>query len=194
MNYFVLMTKGPEAGVIEVYPPKSPEAWKFQEGQSLIKQFPKGAAIQFSSNFPDARKLYDFQDNVLSALIISEKVRKVLESLKITNAEYLPVDVKDHKGKVVGKDYAILNLLGTEDAIDMEKGVYRMSNLEEDQIGRIKKFAINEKGIRPGIKIFRCTRKRRLVLINEEVHAAFVKAGLTGFKAVKAESWNGLEL
>jgi hypothetical protein len=192
MNYFVLMTKGPGAGVIEMYPPKSPEAWKFQEGQSLIKQFPKGAAIQFSDNFPEARKLYDFQDNILSALIISEKVRKLLESLKITNAEYLPVDIKDHKGQVIGKDYAILNLLGTEDAIDMEKGVYRMSNLDEDQIGRVKKLVINEKGIRPGMKMFRCTRERQLVLINEEVHQAFVKAGLTGFKVTKAEGWNGL--
>jgi hypothetical protein len=148
--------------------------------------------VQFSSNFPDARKLYDFQDNVLSAFIISEKVRKVLESLKITNAEYLPVDIKDHKGQVIGKDYAILNLLGTEDAIDMEKGVYRMSNLDEDQIGRVKKLVINEKGIRPGMKMFRCTRERQLVLINEEVHQAFVKAGLTGFKVTKAEGWNGL--
>ena len=65
MNYFVLMTKGPGAGVIEMYPPKSPEAWQFHEGKSLIKKFPKGAAVQFSDNFPDARKLYDFQNKTL---------------------------------------------------------------------------------------------------------------------------------
>jgi hypothetical protein len=69
-----------------------------------------------------------------------------------------------------------------------------MDNLEKDQVGRIKKLAINEKGIRPGAKMFRCAKQRRLTLISEEVHEAFKKAGLTGFKVYKAEGWNGLEL
>jgi hypothetical protein len=192
MNYFVLMTKAPGAGVIEMYPPKSPAGWKFDEGESLIKQYPKKAVVQFSSNFPEDRALSDFQENILSAFIISEKVRGVLESLKITNAEYLPVSILDHKGQVVGKNYAFLNLLGGEEALDMEKGVYRMNSLDEGQVGRVKKLVINKKGIRPGMKMFRCSRFRRLVLIDEEVHEAFVDAKLTGFSAVKAEGWNGL--
>jgi hypothetical protein len=194
MIYFVLKTQASDGGLIEMYPPKSPAAWRFDEGKSLMKEFPKGAAVQFSDNYPDNRKLYDFQTNTLDNFIISDRVRKLLESLEISNAEYLPVDIKDHKGQVVGKDYAILNLLGGEEAIDMEKSVYKMDSLEKDQIGRIKKLAINEKGIRPDAKMFRCTKERRLVLIREDVHDAFKKAGLTGFKVYKAEGWNGLEL
>ncbi len=194
MNYFVLKTNAPGGGLIEMYPPKGPADWRFDQGKSLIKEFPRGAAVQFSDNFPDDRKLYDFQTNTLDTFIISDRTRKILESLEITNAEYLPVDIKDHKSQVVGKDYAILNLLGGEDAIDMEKSVYKMDSLEKDQIGRIKKLAINEKGIRSDAKMFRCTKERRLVLIREDVHEAFKKAGLTGFKVYKAEGWNGLEL
>ena len=118
----------------------------------------------------------------------------MFESLEIANAEYLPVDIKDHKGQVVGKNYAILNLLGGEDAIDMEKSVYKMNSLEKDQVARIKKLAINENGIRPGMKMFRCSKQRRLVLIREDVLEAFKSAGLTGFKVYKAEGWNGIEL
>ena len=36
----------------------------------------------------EARKLYDFQTNTLDAFIISDRVRKVLESREISNAEY----------------------------------------------------------------------------------------------------------
>ncbi|WP_224240877.1 imm11 family protein [Hyalangium gracile] len=194
MNYFVLKTNAPDGGLIEMYPPKSPTEWRFDEGESLIREFPKGAAVQFSDNFPDNRKLYDFQTNTLSAFIISERTRKLLESLEITNAEYLPVDIKDHKGQVVGKDYSFLNLLGGEEAIDMEKSVYKMNSMEKEQVGRIKKLAINEKGIRPGMKMFRCSKQRRLVLIREDVLEEFKKAGLSGFKVYKAEGWNGLEL
>lgn len=194
MKYFVLKTKSKDGGVIGMYPPKSPAGWKFQKGQSLIDAFPKEAAVQFSDNFPDARKLYDFQENTLSAFIVSEKVRKVLESLGITNAEYLPVDIKDHKGQVIGKNYAILNLLGAEDAIDLEKGEYEWDSLDKDQIGQITRLALKEKGIRPGAKMFRCSKELRLVLINEEVHEAFKKAGLTGFKAFAAEGWEGFDI
>ena len=193
MNYFVLKTKARDGGVIGLYPPKSPAGWKFDKGQSLIHEFPKGASVQFSNNFPDARKLYDFQPNTLSALIVSERVRKVLEAQEITNAEYLPVDIEDHKGQVVGKNYAFLNLLGSEEAIDMEKGEYRMSALDKEQIGMISRLAINEKGIRPGAKMFRCSKDLRLILINEEVLEALKSAGLTGFKAFEAEGWEGFD-
>jgi hypothetical protein len=177
-----------------MYPDKSPTGWRFDEGKSLIREFPRAAAVQFSDNYPDNRKLYDFQTNTLDAFIISERVRKLLESLEISNAEYLPVDIKDHKGHVVGKDYSILNLLGGEDAIDMEKSDYKMDSLEKDQIGRIKKLAINEKGIRPDAKMFRCAKERRLVLIREDVLEAFKKAGLTGFKVFEAEGWDGYDI
>jgi hypothetical protein len=194
MNYFVLKTNAPDGGLIEMYPPKSPTDWKFDEGKSLIKEFPRAAAVQFSDNYPDARKLYDFQTNTLQAFIISERARKLLESLEVNNAEYLPVDIKDHKGQVVGKNYAILNLLGGEDAIDMEKSDYKMDSLEKDQIGRIKNLVINPKGIRPGAKMFRCTKERRLVLIREDVLDAFKKAGLTGFRTFEANGWDGFDI
>lgn len=194
MNYFVLTTDAPDGGLIEMYPDKSPTGWRFDEGKRLLREYPRRAAVQFSDNWPDNRKLYDFQTNTLSAFIISERTRKLLESLEISNAEYLPVDVKDHKCQVVGKDYAFLNLLGGEDAIDMEKSVYKMNSLAKDQVGRIKKLAINEQGIRPGMKMFRCSMQRRLVLIREDVLEAFKTAGLTGFTVYKAEGWNGIEL
>jgi hypothetical protein len=195
MSYFVLSTRSPsDAGLIEMYPPKSPADWKFDEGISLLQEFPKGAAVSFSDNHPDARKLYDFQRNTLDAFIISPRVRQLLESLEITNAEYLPVDIKDHKGEVVGKDYAILNLLGGEDAIDMERGDYKLNSLNPDQIWRIKRLALKPQAIRPEAKMFRCTRRRRLVLIREDVHEAFKKAELTGFRTFQAEGWDGYEI
>ncbi|WP_342377435.1 hypothetical protein NVS55_39035 [Myxococcus stipitatus] len=195
MNYFVLKTQATsDGGLIELYPSKSPADYRFDRGESLIREFPRGASVGFSDNFPEARRLYDFQTNTLSALIVSGRVRKLLESLEITNAEYLPVAVKNHQDEVVAEDYAIVNLVGAEDAIDMDKGVYRMNALKKDQIGRINSLAIKESDIRPEAKMFRCTMMRRLILIREDVHEAFKREGLTGFKVYKAEGWDGLAL
>jgi len=194
MKYFVFKVMAEEAGFIESYPRGSPTEWKFDEGISLAKEFPMGGEVSFSKNYPDDRNLYDFQPNLMSDLLVSGRARKLIESLELTNAEWLPVVVKDHKGNVVGPDYAFLNLQGAEPAIDMERSVYRMDSLEKDQISRVKNLVLKYDAISPLAKMFRCTMERRLILIREDVHTAFVEAGLTGFKVYNAEGWNGLEL
>lgn len=194
MEYFVLKVMAEEAGFIDSYPRGSPADWKFHEGITLAKDFPMGGEVSFSKNYPENRNLYDFQPNIMSNLLVSGRARKLIESLSVTNAEWLPVTIKEHKGTVVGPDYAFLNLLGAEDAIDMERSEYVMDSLEKDQIGHIDKLALQTTAISPDAKLFRCTKERRLILIREDVHAAFEQAGLTGFKVYEAEGWDGLEL
>ena len=116
-----------------------------------------------------------------------------MESLNVHNAEYLPVNIEDHSGKVVAENYAFLNLLGAEDAIDMEKSEYRMSALDKQQIASIDNIVLDKKAIPPDIKIFRCSKELRLILINEEVYEALKCAGLTGFRVFEAEGWDGFD-
>ncbi|NTX38168.1 hypothetical protein HUA78_27350 [Myxococcus sp. CA033] len=194
MTYFVFKITAEEAGYIEEHPKGSPTDWKFDEGISLAKVYPMGGEVSFSDNYPDNRNLYDFQPNMMRNLLVSGRARKVIESLEVGNAEWLTVVVKDHKGNVVGPDYAFLNLLGAEDAIDMERSTYEMDSFEKTQIGFIEELAIKPNSIRPEAKMFRCAKDRRLILIREDVHAAFVQAGLTGFKVYEAEGWNGMDL
>jgi hypothetical protein len=194
MKYFAFKIMAEEAGFIDEYPRGSPADWKFDKGISLAKEFPMGGEVSFSDNYPDDRNLYDFQPNLMSDLLVSGRARKLIQSLEVTNAEWLPVVVKDHKGNVVGKDYAFLNLQGAEDAIDMDRSVYKMNAIAKDPIGLIKKLALKPAAISPQAKRFRCTTERRLILIREDVLAAFEEAGLTGFRTYNAEGWNGLEL
>ncbi|NTX38169.1 hypothetical protein HUA78_27355 [Myxococcus sp. CA033] len=194
MKYFVLKVRGADAGFVDAYPRGSPEDWRFDKGISLSKEFPMGGEVSFSDNYPDARDAQDFQPNLMSDLLVSGRARKLIESLEVTNAEWLPVVLKDHKGNVVGPDYAFLNLQGAEDAIDLERSVFRMNAIAKDQISRVKKLVLKHDAISPQAKMFRCTMHRRLILIREDVHVAFEQAGLTGFKVYNAEGWNGLEL
>jgi|SRR5215217_877425 len=194
MNYFVFKVTNGEAGFIDTYPHGSPAEWKFDKGISLIREFPVGGEVSFSANYPGHKNLYDFQFNLMSDLLVSGRVRKIIESLDVTNAEWLPVVVKDQQGNIVGPDYAFLNLQGAEDAIDLELSVYRMNAIAKDQISRVKKLVLKSDAISPQAKMFRCTLQRRLILIREDLHTAFVEEGLTGFKVYNAEGWNGLEL
>ncbi len=191
MDYWILAEDSRDGGVIDAYPRGSPDDYLFDEAVPLAKEFPPDAAVRFSRNFPQARKLEDFQPNTLDALIVSRKVRELLDGLGVRNAEYLPVALKDHQNQVVAPDYAILNLLGGEPAIDPSASVVRMNALDKDQISAIEKLVLDRKAISPDAKIFRCTAMRRLFMIRDDVKAAFEKAGLTGYRLFAADGWDG---
>ena len=192
MDYFVLTTGSEQGGVIDALPSGSPKGWKFNEGTPLAKEFPAKAALVFTPNFPKQRKLEDFQPNILSLLIVSSRARKLFESMGVEGAEYLPVAIKDHKKKVVAPDYSILNLLGTEDAIDLERSKVVMDTIIDGDIAEVRKLALNRKGIRPEAKMFRCARRTRLILVRGDIRTAIEKAALTGCKLVPAEGFDDL--
>lgn len=193
MNYWVLISKAVDGAVIDGWPAGGPPDWQYGEGKPIGPAYPRNASVIFSKNFPQLRKLHDFQPNILSALLVSAKARGVMEGLGVDNAEFLPVAVKNHAGEVVSKDYAFLNLLGGEDAIDLERSQVTMNRLAKDQVGDIDKLVLKPQGIRPEAKIFRCTRHRKLFLVREDVKAAFEAAGLTGYKLFAADGWNGFD-
>ena len=194
-DYYVIQVPAPAgAGVIDSYPPGGPADWRYHEAVSLRDAYPKGATMKFSRNFPDGRVLLDFVPNILMALIVSPKARKVIDTLEVRNAEFLPVTILDHRGGVAGEDYAILNLIGTEDAIDRSASTLRMSALIPAEIDRVKKMVLEKKAISPDAKMFRCRNAARVMLARDDVRAAFEKAALTGPVLIPPADWNGLHL
>jgi hypothetical protein len=191
MDYWILSAQSKQGGLIDCYPAGAPDDYLFDEGLPLADQFLAGAAVRFSKNFPQLRKLEDFQNNTMGALIVSPKVRALLDAFDLKNAEYLPVAVRDHKGDVVAPDYAILNLLGSEPAIDMSASTVTMDDLDEDQILSFKKLVLDRPSISPEARIFRCTARRLLYVVRNDVKEAFEKAALTGYRVFPADGWNG---
>jgi hypothetical protein len=192
MDFYVLKVESSDGAVTDSVPKGGPSAWKYFEGMPLAAEFPKGAFIPFARNFPQARALVDFQPSLEGLVIISNKTRQVIEALGVNNAEFLEVAMKDHKKKLVATDYAILNLLGAEEAIDMERSKYRMSRLDKEQIDRVENLVLAPKKIRPEAKLFRCATFRHLILVRSDVKQAFEKAGLTGLRLPLAEGYDSL--
>jgi hypothetical protein len=130
-------------------------------------------------------------NNILNFIIASERVKKVVEKHE-KNVEFLPVTILDHKGKVAGENYYIINLLGSQPAVDMEKSEYRMGSIDKTQISRIKDFKVSPDAIDPDATFFREKNMLRLFLLRNDLYEIFVKEGFTGFEVWEAEGWDGL--
>jgi hypothetical protein len=191
MGYWVLKAESPDGAVIDALPDGSPENWRMHEGERLARQFPVGGKVGFSDHFPDRRKLYDFVRNTLGVLIVSPKVRQVVEGLELDNVEFLPLTMCDHQWNPVAEGYGILNVLGSEEAIDMEKSKYRLSAIDKE-IARLKSLVLQEEKIDPRAGLFRARHMMELILMSDRVHETFVKECLTGFVAHPAEGFNDM--
>jgi hypothetical protein len=181
-------------GVITAWPDGGPDSYLYGEAQPLQASFPAGASVVLSHNFPSDRALVDFQPNTLGGVFVSAKARQIIEGLGLDNTEFLRVAIKDHKGRVVDDSCAILNLIGGEDAIDMTRSEYSMSPISKDQIITIDNLILQPEKIRPNAKLFRCSQRRRLILLRDDARKVFEKHGLTGYQLFEADGWDGLEV
>jgi hypothetical protein len=191
MNYWVLKAESADGGIIDALPKDSPTNWKFAEGTPLARQFPAGGKVSFSDHFPDRRKVYDFVRNTVGVLLVSSRVKQVLEEVHVDNVEFLPVTLCDHQWNPVAEGYGILNVLGSQDAIDMQKSEYETSVISGD-ISHVSNLVLAKDKIDPKADLFRARNMMELILISDRVREAFNKAGLTGFKAHPAEGFDDM--
>ncbi len=191
MDYWVLRAGSTDGAIIDALPEGSPSNWKMHEGEPLARQFPVGGKVGFSDHFPDRRKLYDFMGNILGVLVVSPRVRQVVEELKLDNVEFLPITMCDHEWNPVAEGYCILNVLGSQDAIDMEKSQYQLSALSKE-IAHIENLVLKKDKIDPQAGLFRARNMMELFLLSDRVRDAFTKEGLTGFVAHPAEGFDDM--
>jgi hypothetical protein len=191
-NHWILYGTNNDGALIDGYPKSKIKNYRYAEGEPLTKEFPKKATVSFSKKWPDRRKLYDFLDNTCDLLIVSSRVRGLLEQLEAKALEFLPLTVLDHKDKPVAEPYFILNPLGGQDIIDMEKSKVVMNTLNPGQIAHINKLVPQPEKVEPGAKLFRASRALRVFFVDADVREAFRKNKVTGYYLFKAKGWNGL--
>nr|WP_216612056.1 DUF1629 domain-containing protein [Myxococcus xanthus] len=173
-------------------PEGSPTNWKFSRGEPLARQFPAGGKVSFSDHFPDRRKLYDFVRNTVGVLLVSSRVKQVLEDLQVHNAEFLPVTMCDHQWSPVAEGYGILNVLGSQDVIDLERSDCDIDPITKKEVTRVGNLVLTQGKIDPKADIFRARNMMELVLVSERVKISFEQAGLTGFKLHVAEGFDDM--
>ncbi len=192
MNYWVLKAESSDGAVIDALPKGSPENWKMHKGERLERQFPLGGKVAFSDHFPDRRKLYDFVRNTLGVLLVSSRVYDVLKGTSVDNVEFLQVSMCDHQWNPVSQDYGILNVLGSQEVIDMEKSKYRMDRITKKEIARLSNLVVAHDRLEPNVGLFRARNMMELILISDRTKNAFEQAGLTGFRAHPAEGFDDM--
>jgi hypothetical protein len=157
------------------------DTFRLGQGEPLAETFPADVRFHMNPDFPTDLLLVDNLENTDLCLVVSAKLREALEKQKLSDVEYLPVSIINHRGRVASKDYSIVHPLNPVDCIDRGKSVFKENRIIPGRIDRFKKLVVNRAQI---------PEDRRLFYMKDFSDIAVVRSDLA--KALDAGAFRGL--
>ncbi|MCK4261255.1 MAG: hypothetical protein KAX49_19940 [Halanaerobiales bacterium] len=129
----------------------------------------------------EGNKETDFLGNDLGWLIVSEKVKKILEEGQIEGIQYLPIKILNKKTNQYLKNYYVVNICNLVDALNLDQSEYDVFELDENEkIISVKLFAVNGNQLKR-IDIFKLKDDNIPKFVSERVKKILMKYNVTGF-------------
>jgi hypothetical protein len=163
------------------------DTYQLREGIPVNSWFPGDVVFTLAEDY--GIKMTDSIPNTLNRLIVSQKLKGVLEEKSGADIEFLPVHIRDHKGRTVHEPYFIANLLGTVECVDREKSQFRTSAIRPDQIFTFFRLVLDTSKIPPEARIFRLKEASNLVIAREDLADDILNAGCDGMMFLEMEAY-----
>ncbi|MDY7230924.1 imm11 family protein [Hyalangium rubrum] len=157
-----------------------PKDYTLNKGISVREWFPSEVIFDFAPH--KGIMPADSIPNVLGLHIVSEKLRQLLESETSAHFEFLPVQLRNHKKKILSEAYYLANLLDVVTCVDRTHSDFTADELSKGKIRLFRKLVLDTEKIKPDAKIFRLGERPRLVIVREDLARTITEAGCRGMQ------------
>jgi hypothetical protein len=161
------------------------------KGVSMKDGWPKNVFCRMSIDYP---KDIQLSDNLYGGnlVIISNRTKELLESLTASDKiEYLPVEIRNHKGRDASKDYFFMNPLNILDCIDQAKSGVIWNKIDKTRISSCKRLILKDPVIPPDCNIFRPKFMPKAILLRRDLATQLQSHGLTGLSFMDPADYGG---
>jgi hypothetical protein len=153
----------------------------------MAHKVPKDLAIDLAQTAGDM--ITDIVDNIFSILIVSQKARSIMEDegVRGDRAEYLPIILRDKRGRPIKEPYFIVNVLTVIDCFDWKRSIYKTfkSDPREIMANSIKVLHLVPDAIPKDAKLFRVGEVRRQVVLRADLIERLKNEGCDGLSLVE---------
>lgn len=164
-----------------------PDYVELKRGVSRRDGFPEDAYFDMDPDFPKDIVLPENVQNLGGHLVVSNRVKEIVERAQPPRTEYLPVRIHNHKGRIEADDYWIINPFGVEDCIDLDQSDVKWNRLDKTLISSCYTLVIDESRIDPGLILFRAKHHPRDVFVHRSLAAELEGSGATGIRFSEIE-------
>lgn len=163
------------------------EKYLLNTGKSCSDWFPD--QIYFEMYNKNGTQLSDSIPNVLLLLIVSDKLKKILEAEASCEIEFLPINILDHEKSTLQADFYIANVLSSIRCMDAEASDFVPSSLDKNQVHHIKRLVIDNSKIPEKANIFRLGEEMDTVLVRGDLVNLITSAQCTGIHFIDLEDY-----
>jgi hypothetical protein len=151
-------------------------------GDSMDGEYAAGFEFSMSKQINGTGiKVGDAILNALGYLIVSERLKNVLEAHASGPIEFLSFKLRNHKGRLVPGNVYVVNVLGRIDCADPKRSEGRESPFEMDEGAFIdcQRLALDERKVPKDATIFRTTLYPEAIFVRDDVRAAIEAQAMT---------------
>ena len=94
--------------------------YELDVGKPQSASFPSGVTLCMDSRKPTHTILIDSVKNTQGVVIISETMKVFIEQQMLTDVEFLPITIIDHKGRKLDDSYYIFHPINNVDCLDLK--------------------------------------------------------------------------
>jgi hypothetical protein len=163
------------------------KAYLLTEGVGCRDWFPEDVEFKMDDN--KGLILADSIPNGVLFLIVSEKLKAILEKEVPGEIEFLPIQVLDHQKNKIEARYYIANVLTVVLCMDYQKSVYVMSALDKTQVHHFKNLVLDNAKIPENTKIFRLGEETTLTLVRYDLIKVIIDSGCTGMSFIDIKDY-----
>jgi hypothetical protein len=179
-TYFVLASaKAPEHCAIFDYLDPFEDIDLPAEGSRVGSRYPSGVRFQMAAEVAGLQ-VTDVLRNALGYLMISSKLKNLLEKHSTAEIEFLPFTLLNHKGRVAARECHIANVIGTVECVDLARTEGSPSEIDPGEMLRITRLHLLPERIVPARDLFRIASQPRTLLVREDLRQVLEAEGITG--------------
>jgi len=160
------------------------------KGIPLAARFPETALFTMHPDFPHHTVLTDNLINSDLLVVASQRLKDFLEARGVNDVEYLRVAVRNHKRKLVGRDFFIVNPLEPIECIDLKRSSVSWDCINPKEINRVERLALIENKIPPTRELFRIRGFPDAALVSRKLAEAIDERGFTGIRWREIEEYH----
>ncbi|AEI63720.1 imm11 family protein [Corallococcus macrosporus] len=183
MEYHVFsLNPDPRVALLRDIDENVPDYRKLTDGVRLKGSIPESTTFTLSEEGGDM--LCDFVENTSGTLIVSTRAREALETEGVTgdDFEYLPVILKDKRGRALKSRFYIVNPLQKIECMDRERSEFSAS-ARTDKILSVQRLVVRHEQVPAELKLFRLGEWPRVIVIRSDL-VQRLQAQLTGLFVV----------
>lgn len=192
MGYMIWQNDYQE-GFAVITSPDVDDAWELDEGVPRLATWPDDLECGMDDSNPTDIEL---SDNLYGTEfnLVSSRVKEIIEAeVEPGQVEFLPVKIRNHKGRIEKAPYYLLHPLECVECIDIDASGVQWNEITADLIATMDGLVLDEDKIPTDQKIFRLKYLGFVVLVRDDLIEKLEQAGLKGIEFLETEGYTGIE-